>query len=100
MRERDKGRGVHVPRVLVFTAHTSVEDVAGATLAGADGYLHIGVVGKELLHTVRRTHAGRRVWLLPAVQSSHRARYTSPVSKDVFPLTITGSRAPGTKTDN
>ena len=35
--------GVHVPRVLVFTAHTSVEDVAGATLAGADGYLHKGL---------------------------------------------------------
>lgn len=54
------------PRVLVFTAHTTVEDIAGATLAGADGYLHKGVEGEELLAAIERIHAGGRVWLLPA----------------------------------
>jgi DNA-binding NarL/FixJ family response regulator len=56
------------PRVLVFTAHTGVEDVAAATLAGADGYLHKGTVAEELLDAVERTHAGRRIWLLPTAE--------------------------------
>jgi DNA-binding NarL/FixJ family response regulator len=61
------------PRVLVFTAHASVEDVAGATLAGADGYLHKGVEGEKLLDAVRRTHAGQRVWLLPVENEEEAA---------------------------
>jgi len=85
------------PRVLVFTAHTSVEDVAGATLAGADGYLHKGVKGEELLEAVRRTRAGGRVWLLPArdeeaaaariEEASGEARLT-PKEKEVFALVL------------
>jgi DNA-binding NarL/FixJ family response regulator len=85
------------PRVLVFTAHASVEDVAGATLAGADGYLHKGVEGKKLLDAVRRTHAGQRVWLLPveneeeaadlARETSGKARLT-PKEREVFALVL------------
>ncbi|HKZ26453.1 MAG TPA: response regulator transcription factor [Rubrobacteraceae bacterium] len=85
------------PRVLVFTAHTTVEDIAGATLAGADGYLHKGVEGEELLATIERIHAGGRVWLLPAGneeeaaarlgESSGEARLT-PKEKEVFALVL------------
>jgi DNA-binding NarL/FixJ family response regulator len=55
-----------VPRVLTFTAHAPVEDIACVTLAGADGYLHKDISGEELLDAVERTRAGKRVWLLPA----------------------------------
>ncbi len=85
------------PRVLVFTAHASVEDVAGATLAGADGYLHKGVAGEELLGAIQRVYAGGRVWLLPAQdeeeaasrirESSGEARLT-PKEKEVFALVL------------
>ena len=87
----------HAPRVLVFTAHSTVEDVAGATLAGADGYLHKGVGGEDLLDAVRRTHAGWRVWLLPLENekeaatrirgASGEARLT-PKEKEVFALVL------------
>ncbi len=86
------------PRVLVFSAHSSVEDVAGATLAGADGYLHKGVGGEELIDAVRRTVAGGRVWLLPSEneeeaaarirEASSEARLT-PKEKEVFALVLT-----------
>lgn len=86
------------PRVLVFSAHSSVEDVAGATLAGADGYLHKGVGGEELIDAVRRTVASGRVWLLPSEneeeavarirEASSEARLT-PKEKEVFALVLT-----------
>ena len=84
------------PRVLVFTAHTGTEDIAGATLAGADGYLHKGVAGEELIEAVGRTHAGSRVWLLPAAEEaaasrieevSGQARLT-PKEREVFALVL------------
>ena len=85
------------PRVLVFTAHASVEDVAGATLAGADGYLHKGVEGEELLSAIERTLVGERVWLLPVrneeevathlMETSGGARLT-PKEKEVFALVL------------
>ena len=85
------------PRVLVFTAHTGVEDVAAATLAGADGYLHKGVTGEELIDAVGRTHAGGRVWLLPVENeevassrieaASGEARLT-PKEREVFALVL------------
>ena len=87
---------VQAPRVLVFTAHTGVEDVAAATLAGADGYLHKGVAGEELLDAVERTYAGGRVWLLSAAEeetasrieeASGEARLT-PKEKEVFALVL------------
>ena len=37
---------------------------------------------------------------VPAVHRYHRVRYTLPVSKDRFPLSTAGPRAPGTITDN
>ncbi len=92
-----KAQVPEAPRVLVFTAHASVEDVAGATLAGADGYLHKGVAGEELLDAIQRTHAGGRVWLLSAQNeeeaaarikdASDEARLT-PKEKEVFALVL------------
>jgi DNA-binding NarL/FixJ family response regulator len=85
------------PRVLVLTAHTSVEDVAGATLAGADGYLHKGVEGEQILDAVKRVRASGRVWLLPAgdeEEAANRMRKTSdqarltPKEKEVFTLVL------------
>jgi len=84
------------PRVLVFTAHASVEDVAGATLAGADGYLHKGVAGEDLLAAVRRAYAGGRVWLLPAEKAEATARLKevsdgarlTPKEREVFALVL------------
>ena len=84
-----------VPRVLAFTAHAPVEDIADAALAGADGYLHKGISGEELLDAVERTRAGGCVWLLPAgnekeaaarlEKTSDEARL-SPKDKEVFAL--------------
>lgn len=87
----------NAPRVLIFTAHTSAEDVAGATLAGADGYVHKGIEGEKLLDAAERIHAGDRVWLLPMEnaeeaaarlkESSDEARLT-PKEKEVFALVL------------
>jgi DNA-binding NarL/FixJ family response regulator len=84
------------PRVLVFTAHTDVEDVAAATLAGADGYLHKGVASEELIDAVERTYAGGRVWLLPAAEEESASRIEevsgearlTPKEKEVFALVL------------
>ncbi len=84
------------PRVLIFTAHTGVEDVAAATLAGADGYLHKGVAGEELIDAVGRIHAGGRVWLLPAAEEEAASRieeasgeaWLTPKEKEVFALVL------------
>jgi DNA-binding NarL/FixJ family response regulator len=85
------------PRVLVFTAHTSAENVAGATLAGAEGYLHKGVEAEKLLDAIERTHAGGRVWLLPTeneVEAATRLKESSdealltPKEKEVFALVL------------
>jgi DNA-binding NarL/FixJ family response regulator len=85
------------PRVLVFTAHASAADVAGATLAGADGYLHKGVEGEQLLAALEQIHSGGRVWLLPAgneEEAATRLRETSggaqltPKEREVFALVL------------
>ncbi|MDQ3923798.1 MAG: hypothetical protein M3309_07715 [Actinomycetota bacterium] len=75
-----------VPRVLTFTAHAPVEDIAGVTLAGADGYLHKGISGEELLDAVERTRAGGRVWLLPAGnEKESRLAWRRPLTRPGSP---------------
>ncbi|MDP8950948.1 MAG: response regulator transcription factor [Actinomycetota bacterium] len=85
------------PRVLVFTAHASAEDVAGAVLAGADSYLHKGAQGAELLEAAERTHAGGRVWLMPAgdkeeaeirLEKNSLKAWLTPREKEVFALIL------------
>ncbi len=66
-------------------------------MAGADGYLHKGISGEELLGVVERTRAGGRVWLLPVGNEkeaaarmekiSDEARLT-PKGKEVFALVL------------
>ncbi|MDQ4083995.1 MAG: hypothetical protein M3117_06320 [Actinomycetota bacterium] len=78
-------------------SRASVEDIAGASLAGAQGYLHKGISGEELLDAVECTRAGGRVWLLPAgnekeaaarlEKTSDEARLT-PKDKEVFALVL------------
>jgi two-component system response regulator DevR len=62
---------VNRPRVLVFTALTSREEVAAVVLAGADGYLYKGVDCGRIGETASRVHCGERiVYLGPAAESS------------------------------
>jgi FixJ family two-component response regulator len=78
-------------------SRASAEDIAGGTLAGAEGYLHKGISGEELLDAVECTRAGGRVWLLPAgsekeaaarlEMTSDEARLT-PKDKEGFALVL------------
>ncbi|MCA1705724.1 MAG: response regulator transcription factor, partial [Actinobacteria bacterium] len=52
------------PRVLIYTAYSSAEDLSAAALAGADGYLCKGIEGPSLVDVIRRTCAGERVWVI------------------------------------
>lgn len=62
------------PLVVLFTAHTGAEDVAAAVLAGADGYLHKGVEGENLVEALRRVEGGEKVWLLSTADTEARER--------------------------
>jgi DNA-binding NarL/FixJ family response regulator len=50
------------PRVLVYTAYNALPDLAGATLAGADGYFHKGADHDVFVGAVRSAAAGETVW--------------------------------------
>lgn len=53
------------PRVLIYTGGNSREEVAAASLAGADGYLYKGPgCGQKLPEVARRVCEGQRDWLL------------------------------------
>lgn len=52
------------PRVLVYTAYNSEDDVSSALLSGADGFLHKGLDHELLPDALRRTCEGEQVWLL------------------------------------
>lgn len=52
------------PCVLIHTAHDTVDDLAAATLAGADGYLHKSARHVEFVDAARKVYAGKRVWSL------------------------------------
>jgi DNA-binding NarL/FixJ family response regulator len=54
----------HAPRVVLYTMRNSEEDVAAASLAGADGYLHKGTEPERVRETVGRASEGERIWLL------------------------------------
>ena len=67
-----KGSSEHQPQVLVYTARNFREDVAAATLVGADSYLHKGVDCAIIRDAVNMIRRGERVWLLgPAAEESH-----------------------------
>ena len=52
------------PRVLIYTAHNSREQVAAASLSGADGYVHKGTNCETLREAVEKICRGERLWYL------------------------------------
>ena len=62
------------PRVLVYSGHSSQEDAAVASLAGADGYLCKRVRGERFPEVVLRTCGGRGVWLMCHEEYGYAAR--------------------------
>jgi DNA-binding NarL/FixJ family response regulator len=54
----------NAPRVVFYTMRNSEEDVAAASLAGGDGYLHKGTEPERVREAVGRASGGERVWLL------------------------------------
>lgn len=62
------------PCVLIHTAHDTVEDLAAATLAGADGYLHKSASNVEFVEAARKICDGGRVWSLGAGTDEAEAR--------------------------
>lgn len=52
------------PRVLIYTASNSHQDVYACYLAGADGFVHKGEEPHRLVDAVRQALRGKRVWLL------------------------------------
>lgn len=53
----------HSPRVVFHTAHNHPADVAAATLAGADGFIHKSVQEEEFTEAVEDVLSGNPVWL-------------------------------------
>ncbi len=68
------------PLILVYTAQNSKEDVAAASLAGADGYLHKGARREEIAETVNKTLDGERAWLLGPTEGSARTRLEAMIN--------------------
>jgi DNA-binding NarL/FixJ family response regulator len=62
----------HAPWVVLYTMRNSEEDVAAASLAGADGYLHKGTEPERVRETVSRASRGERVWLLGSTGTEPR----------------------------
>lgn len=52
------------PKILVYSAYTSGEEVSSALLAGAESYLYKGVGTLELQRALLDTSEGKRVWKL------------------------------------
>lgn len=69
------------PSVLIHTAHNTAEDLAMATLAGADGYVHKGVENVELVEALGRVRAGEHVWLV-SVEPEEVERSLNQVPKN------------------
>ncbi len=62
----------HAPWVVLYTMRNSEQDVAAASLAGADGYLHKGSEPERVRETVGRASGGERVWLLGSTGAEPR----------------------------
>lgn len=73
----------HSPRVVFYTAHNHPADVAAATLAGADGYLHKSLCEQRLKSAVEKIVSGKSEWLygLDEVQTSKVLHASLKVSR-------------------
>lgn len=84
------------PRVLIHTAHNTADDLATATLAGADGYVHKGLELVELADVLRRIHSGEHIWLLTVEPAEAQKRLEEAASdarltrreREVFALLV------------
>lgn len=84
------------PRVLIHSDDNSRENVAAATLAGADGFVHKEAVAEVLPEAIRRTRAGERVWVLGPLETHSEtalrvrieAARLTPREKDILGLLL------------
>ena len=84
------------PRVLIHTAHDTVDDLAAGTLAGADGYLHKSARHVEFVDAVRKVYAGKKVWSLGTEsmatkdrpQSTSEVALLTPKEREVYALLL------------
>lgn len=84
------------PRVVIYTAYNSSEDVFATRLAGADSYVHKGEEPQKVMEVIRETYEGKRVWLMGYEQDEISARLDSlssgsdltPREKEIFPLLV------------
>lgn len=84
------------PRVVIYTAYNSSEDVFATRLAGADSYVHKGEEPQKVMEVIRETYEGKRVWLMGYEQDEISSRLDSlssgsdltPREKEIFPLLV------------
>lgn len=70
------------PRVLLYAAANSREDVASAALAGADAYVHKGLSIESIAEAVLQTHGGQRPWLLGTAEEDYPVELDAEVKKE------------------
>ncbi|MBX6762976.1 MAG: response regulator transcription factor [Rubrobacteraceae bacterium] len=82
------------PRVLVYSAYNSEEDILLCRLSGADGYLHKSEGPEKLLEALREVHRGGRMWLEgreeghPGLQDVPGITHLTPKEKEVLHLLL------------
>ena len=84
------------PRVLVHAACDFATGVSSCLLAGADGYLHKGACGEQLVDAVRRVVCGERIWSANneidgtglCVRADRDPAYLTPKEREVFTLIL------------
>lgn len=82
------------PKVVVYTARNSREDVAEACLAGADGYLYKGAEREKLAEIVEKTGEGERNWVLGPdggdsnLQKNIEAAELTPKEREILALLL------------
>ena len=69
------------PRVLVYTARNSREEVAAASLAGADGFLHKGMECESIGETVYKVHRGQRIWALGHAEEESESKLSAMIEE-------------------
>lgn len=88
----------NAPKIVIYTARTSREDVAEACLAGADGYLYKGAEREKLPEMVEKTNNGERNWILgpddgggSSFQKNIEAADLTPKEREILALLLSRS---------
>lgn len=83
------------PLILMHSAHSRAENMAAATLAGADGYFHKGADYLAFPDVVRRVCTGERVWFVDTAagprldpSTAHKGPALTPKEREVFALML------------